>query len=69
MPQPSLPGFLTLLVLSAIPNPLFEFAGITAGAVRMNFWRFLLPVAIGKTLRALLLVFLGNQFLGSTGLF
>src|SRR3990172_3667606 len=29
-------GFATLLVLSAVPNPLFEFAGITAGAVRMN---------------------------------
>ena len=29
-------GFLTLLVLSGVPNPLFEFAGITAGATRMN---------------------------------
>jgi membrane protein DedA with SNARE-associated domain len=61
-------GFPTLLVLSAVPNPVFEFAGITAGAVRMSFWRFLLPVAIGKTLRAFLLVFLGSQLLGLTGL-
>ena len=57
-------GFLTLLVLSAIPNPLFEFAGITAGAVRMNFWRFLLAVAIGKTIRALTLVFVGGWLFG-----
>ncbi len=56
-------GFVTLLVLSAIPNPLFEFAGITAGAVRMNFWRFLLAVAIGKTTRVILLVIVGNAFL------
>jgi len=56
-------GFVTLLVLAGIPNPLFEFAGITAGAVRMNFWRFLLAVAIGKTIRATLLVVLGNAFL------
>lgn len=62
-------GFLTLLVLSAVPNPVFEFAGITAGAVRMSFWRFLLPVAIGKTLRAFLLVFLGHRLLVSIGLF
>ena len=59
-------GFLTLLVLSAVPNPLFEFAGITAGAVRMNFWRFLLAVAIGKTMRALALAFVGGWLFGPT---
>jgi membrane protein DedA with SNARE-associated domain len=53
-------GFVTLLVLSAIPNPFFEFAGITAGAVRMNFWRFLLAVGIGKTIRVILLVTVGK---------
>jgi membrane protein YqaA with SNARE-associated domain len=26
----------------------------------MNFWRFLLAVAIGKTIRALMLVFVGD---------
>ncbi len=56
-------GFATLLVLSAVPNPLFEFAGITAGAVRMKFWRFLLAVAIGKTTRVIILVIVGNAFL------
>jgi membrane protein DedA with SNARE-associated domain len=56
-------GFATLLVLSAIPNPFFEFAGITAGAVRMNFWRFLLAVAIGKTIRVVLLVIIGQALL------
>ena len=57
-------GFLTLVVLGAIPNPLFEFAGVTAGAVRMNFWRFLLAVAIGKTIRALMLAFVGGWLFG-----
>jgi membrane protein DedA with SNARE-associated domain len=56
-------GFGTLLVLSAVPNPFFEFAGITAGAVRMNFWRFLLAVAIGKTIRVVLLVIIGQALL------
>jgi len=56
-------GFVTLMVLAGVPNPLFEFAGITAGAVRMNFWRFLLAVAIGKTARAILLVVVGNALL------
>jgi membrane protein YqaA with SNARE-associated domain len=54
-------GFLTLLFLSAIPNPFFEFAGITAGAVRMDFWRFILAVGIGKTVRVILLVTLGKE--------
>lgn len=52
-------GFLTLMVLSAIPNPAFEVAGITAGVVRMNFWRFMAAVMIGKNARGLLLAFLG----------
>lgn len=56
-------GSATLLVLSAVPNPLFEFAGITAGAVRMNFWRFLLAVAIGKTFRVILLVIIGDALI------
>jgi membrane protein DedA with SNARE-associated domain len=56
-------GFATLLVLSALPNPVFEFAGITAGAVRMNFWRFLLAVGIGKTARVILLVIVGDALL------
>jgi membrane protein YqaA with SNARE-associated domain len=53
-------GFPTLLTLSAIPNPFFEFAGITAGAVRMNFARFIMAVGIGKTVRVILLVTIGE---------
>ena len=53
-------AFATLLVLSAIPNPAFELAGITAGAVRMRFWRFMGAVLIGKNIRGLLLAFLGD---------
>ena len=53
-------GFATLLVLSAVPNPAFELAGITAGAVRMRFWHFMLAVLIGKNGRGLLLAFLGD---------
>jgi membrane protein DedA with SNARE-associated domain len=56
-------GFATLLVLSAIPNFFFEFAGITAGATRMQFWRFLIAVGIGKTIRAIGLVIIGNALL------
>lgn len=56
-------GVPTLFVLSALPNPLFEFAGITAGAVRMNIWKFFAPVVVGKMLRAFLLAYVGQRFL------
>jgi membrane protein DedA with SNARE-associated domain len=61
-------GMLTLFVLSVIPNPLFEVAGLTAGSVRMKFWRFMLSVAAGKILRGLILAFLGAYSLGLLGL-
>jgi membrane protein YqaA with SNARE-associated domain len=61
-------GMLTLFVLSAIPNPAFELAGLTAGAVRMNFWRFMLAVLTGKVARGLALAFLGAYSIDILGL-
>lgn len=57
-------GFLTLLVLSAIPNPLFDLAGITAGMLRVPVRRFLLACWIGKTIKSLVVAFLGTISLG-----
>ena len=56
-------GVATLFVLSAIPNPIFEIAGVTAGAVRMSIWRFLVAVGMGKTVRVIILVIIGDAFL------
>ena len=56
-------GVATLFVLSAIPNPIFEIAGVTAGAVRMSIWRFLAAVGMGKTVRVIMLVMIGDAFL------
>ncbi|MEX0750186.1 MAG: VTT domain-containing protein [Dehalococcoidia bacterium] len=56
-------GMATLFVLSAIPNPLFEIAGLTAGSVRMSFRRFLVSVTTGKILRGMILAYYGvNAF-------
>jgi membrane protein YqaA with SNARE-associated domain len=54
-------GMLTLFVLSAVPNPLFEVAGLTAGSVRMQFRRFIVSVTGGKIVRGLLLAYYGND--------
>ncbi len=61
-------GMLTLFVLSVIPNPAFEIAGLTAGSTRMNFWRFMSSVTAGKIVRGLILAFLGAYSLGFLGL-
>lgn len=52
-------GFITLLVLAAVPNPIVAFANITAGATGMPFWRFYTAVTIGKTIRSLVLAGIG----------
>ncbi len=56
-------GVPTLFALAAVPNPVFEVAGITAGSNRMRIWRFFVPVSAGKFVRAGLLVLIGHQFL------
>jgi membrane protein DedA with SNARE-associated domain len=56
-------GMLTLYVLSAIPNFVFEFAGLTAGATRYAFWKFLAAVTAGKITRGLLLAYVGERLI------
>jgi membrane protein YqaA with SNARE-associated domain len=56
-------GMLTLFTLSAIPNPAFEIAGLTAGSVRMSFRRFILSVTAGKIVRGILIAYYGQDFL------
>jgi|CXWL01.1.fsa_nt_gi membrane protein DedA with SNARE-associated domain len=56
-------GMLTLFVLSAVPNPAFEVAGLTAGSVRMPFRRFLVSVTGGKIVRGILIAYYGQNFL------
>ena len=52
-------GFITLVVLAAVPNPIVTFANITAGATGMPFAKFYLAVAIGKTIRSFVLAGIG----------
>jgi membrane protein DedA with SNARE-associated domain len=61
-------GMLTLFVLAVIPNPVFEIAGITAGAVRMPFGRFMGAVFVGKVARGIILAFLGAYSIDILGL-
>jgi uncharacterized membrane protein YdjX (TVP38/TMEM64 family) len=42
-------GFLALFTLSAIPNPFFDVAGLTAGALQYPPHRYWIAVALGKS--------------------
>jgi len=52
-------GLVTLFVLSAIPNPLFDLAGIAAGMLKFPVHKFLLACWLGKTVKSLAISFLG----------
>ena len=45
-------GWMVVLVVSAIPNPIFDIVGMIAGAMRMPLWQFFGAVWVGKTVRS-----------------
>jgi len=55
-------GFLTLFILAVIPNPLFDLAGIFAGATNYGVKKFLLATFLGKSVKFLIVALLGNRF-------
>lgn len=46
-------GMLAMFGLSVIPNPLFDVAGVAAGAVRMPVPKFFTSVLVGKTIKSM----------------
>jgi membrane protein YqaA with SNARE-associated domain len=44
-------GMLTIFLLGAIPNPIFDVGGLIAGVIRMPVWKFLIAAWTGKTIR------------------
>ena len=54
-------GSVTLFLLSIVPNPAFDAAGLAAGAIKFPLRRFLVIVWTGKTIQAIVGAFLGSQ--------
>jgi membrane protein YqaA with SNARE-associated domain len=46
-------GSLVMFTMSALPNPVFDVAGVIAGAVRMPVWKFFLAVLLGKVFKSM----------------
>lgn len=47
----------TIFVLAVIPNPLFDLAGIVAGALRMQWWVYLMSALAGKIIKNVALAY------------
>jgi membrane protein YqaA with SNARE-associated domain len=52
-------GEITILVMAFIPNPIFDIAGMTAGALKMPVFRFLFWCWIGKILKMMVFAYTG----------
>lgn len=52
-------GAQLLFVLSAIPFPLFDFAGIIAGMLKIRITTFLAMVSVGKSIKYIIMILLG----------
>jgi uncharacterized membrane protein YdjX (TVP38/TMEM64 family) len=52
-------GAWVILVLSAIPNPFFDLAGIAAGIAKVPLWQFMLACWIGQTVKMAMFAYAG----------
>ncbi|GAB4207455.1 MAG: VTT domain-containing protein [Roseiflexaceae bacterium] len=52
-------AFVVLFLLSAPPNPAFDVAGLTAGAVGLPFWMFFGAVLLGRFVRMIIIALIG----------
>lgn len=52
-------GDATVFVMAAIPNPLFDLAGLAAGSLRFPVWRFLLAAFLGKVVKFAVFTLIG----------
>jgi membrane protein YqaA with SNARE-associated domain len=53
-------GPLGIFALAFVPNPIFDVAGVAAGAIKMPVWKFALAAICGKVLRYVLLAYAGG---------
>jgi len=54
-------GTLTLFVLSVIPNPFFDLAGIAAGATNYPLWEFIVISFFGKWIKFTIFALMGKK--------
>jgi membrane protein YqaA with SNARE-associated domain len=58
-------GVFAIFLLALLPNPLFDIAGMAAGALRLPVWKFLLSCAAGKVIKNILFAVVGSYGVGA----
>lgn len=61
-------GMWAIMVAALIPNPLFDLAGIAAGALNIKWWKFLLGAGVGNMIKLSVLAYAGNWSIDDSGL-
>ena len=62
-------GLWTIFVLAVIPSPLFDLAGMVSGAGKIPVWKFMLVTLLGKTIKFLVIAFIGASSVSILGSF
>ena len=57
-------GWVPLLLVSLVPNPIFDIIGLAAGALRYPIWSFLGVVWVGKTVKFVTLAYACSYSIG-----
>lgn len=52
-----------VFILAFIPNPIFDIAGLIAGALKIKIWKFLIACILGRIIRYIILAHVG-MFVG-----
>jgi uncharacterized membrane protein YdjX (TVP38/TMEM64 family) len=60
MKRNELMGELVVFVLALIPNPLFDAAGMAAGALHFPAWKYLLAAGFGKVIKNVIFAYGGS---------
>ncbi len=56
-------GVLAIFFIASIPNPLFDLAGIAAGALKIPWWQFFLATFAGKLIVTMTISLTGSIWL------
>lgn len=60
-------GLWVIFLLSLVPNPLFDVAGITSGVMKIPVWKFLAVTWVGKVIKSTLVALAGAGMMSTFG--